>query len=215
MTQPAVMETSVRPLTPAQGAELRGYVAWGVSVFRAVVFLAAVLAVAGLLRAAHDRLLPAGVQHDLWWLLPGAAFAFTLYRRARRWTGGRGFRAKVRADLSQGVAAVHRVVAVEALEVEQREDEGPAYFLRLAGGETMVFAGQYLEACMRRGFPWREFEIVEAPSSGVFFGIIPRGEKLTPSGRRPPLTWQEFKQFRLANRNYAIVDVPFVTLIQS
>lgn len=214
MTQPAVMATSVRPLTPAQRAELRGYVAWGVSVFRAVVFLAAVMAVAGLLRAAH-RLLPSGVQHDLWWMLPGAAFALALYRKAGRWTGGRTFRARVRADLARGVAAVHRVVAIEALEVEEREDEGPACFLHLVGGETMVFAGQYLEACMRRGFPWREFEIVEAPSSGVFFGIVPRGQKLTPTGRRPPLTWQEFKQFRLANRNYAIVDVPFEALIHS
>lgn len=205
------METTTQPLTPAQREELRGYVAWSISLFRAVLLLAAIGAVAVLLRAAH-RLVPSRLQHDAWWILPTAVFAAALYRLARRWTGGRAFRAQVRADLARGVAAVHRVSVIDAIEVEEQEDEGPAYFLRTSDGHTMIFAGQYLNACKRRGFPWREFEIVEAPASRVFFGLIPRGDTVRPSSRRPPLTWHEFKRFRLADRKYAVLELPFETI---
>lgn len=148
----------------------------------------------------------------LWWIVPSVVVGVLLYRVAGRGTGGPKFRAAVRADIARGVTAAHRVVVVDAIEVEEQEDEGPAYFVLTADGKTMVFAGQYLEGYKRKGFPWKAFEILEAPESKVFFGLVPDGARLAPSLRRGPLTWEEHKRFVAGSRNYAILDVAFEAL---
>jgi hypothetical protein len=135
-----------------------------------------------------------------------------LYFVSSRWTGGRSFRRKVRLDLARGEAALRRVAAVDAIEVAEREDEGHAYFLRTEYGRTMLFAGQYLEKYRRRGFPWKVFEIVEAPESQVFLDIVPIGDRLQPSSRRPPFSWEELKGFEGMNENYVLVNAEFDTL---
>lgn len=200
------MQTTFRPISKRRLAELRGYVAWGTSLFRAALMIAIVALFAWALRAAHVRLGRALADSELVWLLPSAALAIALYVIAGRWTGGRRFRAAVREDLAGGVAAVHAVRAVDAVEVEEGEDEGPAYFLLTHDGATLLFAGQYLGPYKRKGFPWKEFEILEAPRSKIFFGLVPRGERLVPSARRPPFTWEEFKAFAKGKREYAVLD---------
>ncbi len=206
------MRTSFQPISKRRLAELEGYVAWPINLFRVVLFVAAVAGLTWLLRVVHDRLIPLPAQHALWWSAPAIVFAMALYRLAGRWTGGRALRAKIRADLAGGVAAVHRVVALDAIEVEEQEDEGPAFYLLTDDGRTMLFAGQYLDAYRRKGFPWREFDVLEAPASKIFFGIKPEGEKLTPSARRPPFTWDEYKRYRAGMHNYGFLDVPFEEL---
>jgi hypothetical protein len=145
-------------------------------------------------------------------MVPGVGVGLWLYRVAGRGTGGPQFRAAVRVDIARGVAAAHRVVAVDAIEVEEQEDEGPTYFLLTDDGKTMVFSGQYLESYKRKGFPWTTFEILEGPESKVFFGLVPDGARLAPSLRRGPLSWEEYKQFVSGSRNYAILDVAFDAL---
>jgi hypothetical protein len=206
------MDTTYRPISSRRLTELRGYVARSTMVFRLTLYVLAIVSVAWLLAAVHRRIVPSHLQHDLWWIVPTLLFTGALYGLAGHWTGGRSFRAKIRADLTDGQAAVHRVVAVDAIEVEQQEDEGPAFFVLTADGKTVLFAGQYLEAYKRKGFPWREFEILEAPQSKIFLGIVPLGDRLPPSGRRPPFTWDEFKGLPLASRNYAILDLEFETV---
>jgi hypothetical protein len=61
-------------------------------------------------------------------------------------------------------------------------------------GNTMLFAGQYLARLKGKGFPWRAFDIVEAPESRIFFGINPAGDRLQPSIKRPPFSWEEAKR---------------------
>ena len=198
------MQTTHRPISKRRLAELRGYVAWSTTIFRAALFIAVIALVGWTLRKLTDS--------ELVWIVPTAALAIALYIIAGRWTGGRAFRAKVREDVRGGVAAVHAVRAVDAVEVEEGEDEGPAYFVLTDDGTTLLFAGQYLGAYQRKGFPWKEFEILEAPRSKIFFGLVPRGERLAPSARRPPFTWEEFKIFARGKREYAVLDVDFQAL---
>jgi hypothetical protein len=206
------VETSFRPLPQRRITELRGYVSWGIVLFRAVLFVLAVAAVAWLLAALHRLLVPASLRHDIWWIVPTGLLAASLYAVAGRWTGGRELRKRIREDIAGGVAAVHRVVAVEAIEVGEREDEGPAYFIRTADGRTILFAGQYLYTYKRKGFPWTEFEIVEAPRSQRFFELARVGEPLKPSASRPPFTWEEFKRYKANAGEYVILDVDFGAL---
>lgn len=208
------METSSRPLSVGQIRQLRSYVAAGPTLFRAGLFLFAITIIGLLLKGAHASLSRRvlGLTHDAWWIVPVVAFGLALYLVASRWTGGRAFRATVRADLREGLAAVRRVSALEAIEVAEREDEGHAYFLRMEDGRTMLFAGQYLETLREQGFPWRLFEIVEAPHSHVFFGIEPLGEPLTPVFLRPPFSWEERKALGPLNENYFFVDTDFDAL---
>ena len=157
---------------------------------------------------ALHRLLPASLRHPVWWLAPTVAFAVFLYVRSRRWTGGPGFRGRVRADLAGGVAACHLVRAVDAVEFEEREDEGPVFFVPLRQARRSLL-GQYLARYKSKGFPWREFEVMEAPNSKVFFGFKAIGERLEPSAKHPPLPWDAYKQLLSGAREYAIVNVAF------
>jgi hypothetical protein len=214
MERVAVMETTVRRLSRGQVEQLQGYVACGPAIFRGGLFLAAIGALAWVLRSVHAALarrVP-WLSHDAWWVVPLAVLACALYLAASRWTGGRAFRSKVRVDLAQGVAAVRQIKVVEVIEVEEREDEGRAYFLRTEDGETILFAGQYLENYRRRGFPWRTFEIVEAPESRTFLDMVPNGDHLEPSFRRPPFTWEERKGLGGVNENYVFLDADFEAL---
>jgi hypothetical protein len=206
------MQTTYRPISKRRLAELRGYVAWSTSAFRAGLLIAVVGLFAWTLRTAHARLERPLGDSELVWLLPAAVLAMALYFIAGRWTGGRAFRAGVRQDVAGGVAAVHAVRAIDAIEVEEGEDEGPAYFVLTDDGTTLLFAGQYLAPYRRKGFPWKEFEILEAPRSKIFFGLVPRGERLAPSARRPPFSWEEFKAFARGKREYAVLDVDFKAL---
>jgi hypothetical protein len=206
------VKTTYRPISKRRLAELQGYVWWVITLFRAVLFIVAVGVVGWLLRAIQQRIAAPPLDSDAIWLVPTLGFAVAVYMRAGRWTGGRSLRAAVRADLAGGVAAVHEVNAVDAVEVEEQEDEGPSYFILTDDGTTLLFSGQYLAPYKRKGFPWKTFEILEAPSSKIFFGLMPRGEKLVPSVCRPPLTWAEFKEFARGRREYGVVDVDFAAL---
>jgi hypothetical protein len=206
------METTVRPVSKRRLAELEGYVAPGIAAFRIAAFVAAVAAVAWACRAVTSLLDTAAFRSPLWWVVPAAAVAVALYRISGRWTGGPRFRAAVRADLARGMAAAHRVVAVDAIEIEEQEDEGPTFFLLTGDGKTLLLSGQYLDPYARKGFPWSAFEILEAPESKVFFGLVPHGERLVPSVRRGPLSSDEYKRLVSPHRNYAILDVAFEPL---
>jgi hypothetical protein len=48
------------------------------------------------------------------------------------------------ADLAAGVATLTTYEATDALRVEEFEDEGSQYYLKLADGRVLFLAGQYL-----------------------------------------------------------------------
>lgn len=205
---------TTRPLTKREQSELRGYVAIGPAVFRAVLFLAAVTIVAAILRALYKAVagLPASIADEMWWVVPTIAFAAWLFRVSGRWTGGPAARRKIRADLERGIALGRRVTALDAIEIEEQEDEGPTFFLRTSDGRTMFFGGQELYRYCRKGFPWKAFDIFETPESGRLLDIVAAGERLTPSTRRGPLSWELTKRLGLLERTYGVVDVDFESL---
>jgi hypothetical protein len=211
------MDVTFRPMRKKERQELEGYVSPGIALFRALVF-AAVVGFAGIVLRGLHRLIRNRhpiLAYDVWWILPVTAIAVLLFVRSRRWTGGRAFRTRVRADLVRGKIAVRRVVAVDAVEIDEQEDEGPAYFILTADGTTVLFAGQYLDRLKSKGFPWTAFDISEAPESKVFFGISSAGDRLKPSASRPALTFEEGKAYGIFKVNYKTVEVDFASLKES
>jgi hypothetical protein len=120
----------------------------------------------------------------------------------------------VQEDIAGGVAAVRRVSAMDAIGVEEVKDSGPAYFILTREGRTLYVGFQELDRYKSRGFPWTEFEFVEAPHSGTFFSIKKVGEKLKPSQVRPFLGWDEMKGIRGfdINKRYQLLDLDFAQL---
>lgn len=205
---------TTRPLTKREQSELRGYISIGPALFRAVLFLGAVAIVAGILRALSKAVAgpPTSMSHELWWVVPTIAFGAWLFRISGRWTGGRAARRKIKADLDGGVAIARRVNAVDAIAVEEQEDEGPTFFLRTDDGRTMFFGGQELYRYCRKGFPWKAFDLFETPQSGRLLDIVAAGERLTPSTRRGQLSWELTKRLGLTRKTYGVIDVDFESL---
>jgi hypothetical protein len=200
--------TSQRPLTKRQRSELQGYLSPWVTIGRAILFLAVAAGLAALLRSVIEYLRPDA--HFLWWVVPPAAFMVLVFVRAKRWTGGPELRERIRADLQGGVLRLQRIDVAEAIEVTEAEDEGPAYFIKTTEGRVLVFCGQHLDGLKHRGFPWKSFEITEAPASQLYFHLKRLDGTIKPSFLRQPFTSAEFKQY--ARGNYRALDVDFETL---
>jgi hypothetical protein len=173
---------------------------------RAVLFLVALAIVGAACRRVQQWLqLP-----DPLWLLPTAAAGLVLYVRARRWTGGRELRRRIRHDLAANAAVVHLIRVRDAIVFDEQEDEGPIVFLLTDTDETLVFTGQDLSRDVARGFPWRAFEVRESASSGRFFGLKRLGEPFPPSLRKPPLSREQFTRLGLgAVGRWHRLPVPF------
>ena len=192
-----------------QRKELQGYVAPSTTLFRGALFILAV-GVTGLVSRSVAHRVPL-IQEGLWLLAP-IAVGLLLLRSSRNWTGGPDFRRKVRQDLAGGLAAVRRVSAVDAIEIEEAEDEGPGYFILTRDGQTLHVAFQDLARYKSRGFPWTEFEFIEAPHSNTFFSIKKIGEKLEPSQVQPPHNWGDLKRLGGFNKHYMVLDIEFEKL---
>lgn len=189
--------TIEQPMIRAHARALQQLVAWQAALFRACLFLIAVSVAGAVFRTAYQvaTALLGFSSATPWWLLPTGAAGIALYLRAARWSGGRQLRRDIRADLRAGVVAVERLAVTEAIEVEEREDEGPGYILRTADGRALVFAGQDIERYRRKGFPWRAFDVVSAPRSGVFLDLVAQGATLPASSRRPPFSFEELRKY--------------------
>ena len=200
------MRSRQEPLTRRERQELQGYVSWGPVVTRAILFVAALAIVGAVCRRVQQGLqLPEPL-----WLAPTMAAGLVLYATARRWTGGRELRQRLRRDLAGNVAVVHRVQARDAIVFDEQEDEGPIVFVLTDTGETLVFVGQDLSRDVARGFPWREFEIRESASSGRFFGLKRLGDALPPSASKPPLSPDQYRKLGLASvHRWQRLQVPF------
>jgi hypothetical protein len=113
-------------------------------------------------------------------------------------------RDRARAALEQGQVEVLRCTVAEAVEVEEVEDEGPAFFLDVEDGQLLFLQGQYLydlaaeepageEAAGRPPrFPNRQIEVARLPGSGEVLDLRCTGEPLRASRRRAPLTDDEY-----------------------
>jgi hypothetical protein len=196
------------PLTKRERAELVGYLSRSAVASRAILFAVSLAAVAGIT-----------VKVQRWfsidqpfWVVSTAVVGLALYWRSRRWTGGVDLRARIRGDLKSNTAAVHVLSVVDAIKVEEGEDEGPTFFLKLETGETVAIGGQFLDRFVRRGFPWRQFEIREAAESGLFLGLKSRGERVVPSLVKPPLSMTTVREQGIASVRWKVLPVAFEEL---
>lgn len=207
------MSSTYEPLRKKERQELEGYVGWAPVAGRAGLFVIAVGAVALVSRAllgAASASNPA-LASPTWWIVPTAAVGAFLFWRARRWTGGRELRERIRQDLEAGNAAVHTLHVVEGILIEELEDEGPLVYVQTELSGVVRFAGQYLDREVRRGFPWPQITIREAPSSRVFFGVWgTEGE--VPLIRRGPLTRMEAATLGPFDEEYMRIRMDFETL---
>ena len=208
------MQTSFEPFTKKQKSQLEGYVSLTVRTVRGILFLGIVFLVGASLGSIHSSFAPKQGIFSVpeWWIVPSLAFTCWFFYRWRRWTGGGRGVTRIREDLARGEAAVHHVEALEAIEVEELEDEGPSYFILTTGREVLYLSGQWLDREKRRGFPWKTFDIVEAPVSRTFFGIKKTGERLQPAYVRKALDWDTLKRFKSFSGRYRILDVDFESL---
>jgi hypothetical protein len=191
------MQTTLEPLSSREKKELASYVTWTVQAMRIGLYLGAVGFVGACLRSLHRAFGQDSVvfANEAWWIIPTVLFAVWLYRAGGRWTGGPKGRADIRTDLANGQIAVHRITVLDAIMVEELEDEGPSFFVLSTDREVIFFHGQEFDTYRRRGFPWREFEIRELPTSKLLFRLRKRGEKFQPSFVRKPLSFEEMKYF--------------------
>ena len=203
---------SYRALKSRERRELLGYVSPWVAAFRAALFLLAGGIAGAVLYRLEVALLPASWPR-LVWLLPTALLLGWLYARSGRWTGGAQFRRNVRRDLDEGMARRLHVTVASATEFEEVGDTGPTFVITTPSGEAMLFCGQDFLRRRAKGFPWREFEVLDAPHSNVFFALNRLGEPFQQVSRRAPLTYEQAKALGCFKKSYAFLPADWERMI--
>jgi hypothetical protein len=148
------------------------------------------------------------------------AFAHYLYRKSEPLLSmERDAHAR---DLAAGTAVCSTFDVVDALRVEELEDEGSAYYLKLADGRVLFLQGQYLyeyEANdededgnpVRARFPADRFTVERTAGSGLVLGITNFGRVIPVSGVLPPFTLDERRNDTVPNDG-DILTIDFETL---
>jgi hypothetical protein len=140
-----------------------------------------------------------------------AAAATFVYRRMRRSQRESPWLRSVSSDIAEGVARVTTFHVVDAIRVEEAEDEGSQYYLKLEDGRVAFLTGQYLYELEEAGvFPSRVVTVTRAPRSAVVFDAACTGEPLAPSATRSPFSAEEYR--RGVPADGALLDVDFAQL---
>jgi hypothetical protein len=126
-------------------------------------------------------------------------------------------RTRIQADLTGGVARIHRFRATEVLMAWRDQHRERSYFVRLDDGR-ILFLGPwkfwgYDDPAMpsspdEHGFPSAEFEIAATPNDQLILDVVGRGDYLRPAdefelGDDPDLS----KSVRLQSAGF--IDVPW------
>ena len=160
-------------------------------------------------------LAPASWQYGVRSLVPAlvaglaAAAVFARLRRAHRrdpWY------ARLDRDLAEGLARESTCQVVDAIRVEEFEDEGSQYYLRLRDDRVLFLAGQYLYEPEEEGrFPRSEVSVVRAPHTGTVLDLRCEGAPVAVSGVRAPFDMEDHRAGRVPEDGQ-LVDVPFESL---
>jgi hypothetical protein len=201
------MQSTVRPMTEQEVEQLTALAA---AVFRAPSWIAALVAGTGMWLAllfAATFVLPrpspaAGMWSIHILLVVCLSGAFLFFRRRSRAAYDRDLavlRARYADDLRALQLEEWRVRIVDALQVEEVDDEGAQFFLELEDGRILFVMGQYLWDADDESpqFPNRELLITRLPHSGDIFDMECVGEYFPPSAERAPFTGQEYADERV------------------
>lgn len=200
-------------MTPAEREQLQRHVQRSMPALAGVFAGLAAFALAALLALLAASFLPNGANvAGPIALVAGAVAALIAFVRSRQATRRAQHVPYLQAELAAGLLEVARYTAEDAIAVEELEDEGLSYFLRLAGGQVLLLTGQYLyEPAEARRFPCREFAMVRTPRSRVLVDLQCRGRYLAPSSTRGPLTEEDIARIE-PFEDGAVLDLPFESL---
>lgn len=105
---------------------------------------------------------------------------------------------ELRMDLETGKGEVRTYRAVDAIRVEEFEDEGTGVFLKLEDGRILfVFGQHFYELEEKKQFPCREFQIEQTPNAKWFLEFKCTGSYFPPSYSRSPFNKQDIKRGRV------------------
>lgn len=101
-------------------------------------------------------------------------------------------------DMQQGTACILSYAATSAIRVQESEDEGSHYFIRLFDGSVLFLSGQYLyEVEEDKIFPCTDFDVVRTPNAGAFLDIVCRGSYFPPEKVLGPFRRDLFRSGKL------------------
>lgn len=194
------MPTTTRPLTPQERTDLARLASPRAQLSAELLSLAVAFMFLFALGAGGARVLTGPPQGaTLAWIAAGAApVALALILHGRRSVGPllARERDKHAADLASGQATCTSYEITDALRVEEFEDEGSHYYLKLADGGVLFLSGQWLYEYEQGAdddgqptparFPCRRFTVERAAQSGLFLDLIPHGPAFPPSDTLPP-----------------------------
>src|SRR5262245_42762130 len=204
------MDETSRPLTAHERQILEGLRASQPRRARFGAFLTFLVALGVLLILA-----PASWQVGVRSLAPvvvALLVALVVFVRSRRSARRSDWLARIGRDLDGGVAGVTTYHVVDAVQVEESEDEGSSYYLKLSDGRVAFLSGQYLYEGEDAGtFPSSVVSVVRAPHSQIVFDIQSEGSALPASGRLPSFTTAEYDEGRVPEDG-ALVAVDFESL---
>jgi hypothetical protein len=123
---------------------------------------------------------------------------FLVFRRMRDYQARSKATTTLSADLAEGQAQVTTYEAVDAILVEELDDEGSQYFLELRDGRILFVAGQYLYECEDDArFPNTRFQAVRTARSGHLLAFNCLGAYLPPSSRLRPFSDADYRASRV------------------
>ena len=101
-------------------------------------------------------------------------------------------------ELAEGNAEVTTYEVVDAISIEEQEDEGSMYYLELRDGRILFIAGQYLyEFEEEKRFPNTKFQIIRTPRTRHVIGFTCLGDYLPASARGRPFTEADYRSRRV------------------
>jgi hypothetical protein len=99
-----------------------------------------------------------------------------------------------RKDLQGGLAEERTYEVSDAIKVEEYEDLGPNYYLKLTSGQILFLSGQYLyEPEEGNRFPCTRVRRTVAPHSSTLLGFECLGNYFAPSSTRPAFAPRQYR----------------------
>jgi hypothetical protein len=141
------------------------------------------------------------------WIAVASSFVLAILVDAR--TKYPASSTKLVNELREGIALVSTFDIVDAVRVKELEDNGYAFYLKLADNRVLFLMGQYLyKLTDDHQFPCTRIEVAYSPLSRLVLSIKCFGVYLPPTAELEAPTLTDFESGRV-DRDGEIVDVSF------
>jgi hypothetical protein len=131
-------------------------------------------------------------------ILAGLVVAGVVHFRSRGRSARVALTSALQRELAQGTVEVTTYEVVDAINVEEFEDEGSMYYLKLRDGRILFIAGQHLyDFEEKRRFPNTKFQVVRTPRTRELLGFVCLGDYVPASGRGRSFTVADYDSGRV------------------